>query len=182
MDLNRLTQKTQEALSAAQSLAVEHGHPEVDGEHLLHALLSQQDGLLPRLLTKMDVNVEALTQGVQKEIDRRPRVSGPGMNPGSIFVSQRLSKLLVNAEQQAKRLKDEYVSVEHVFMALLDEGSRTETGRLLNQFGITQDRFLKALTDVRGNQRVTSANPEATYEALERYGRDLVKAARTGKL
>ncbi|MCC6548101.1 ATP-dependent chaperone ClpB [Candidatus Sumerlaeota bacterium] len=182
MDLNRLTQKTQEALSAAQNLAVEHGHPEVDGEHLLHALLSRQDGLLPRLLTKMDVNVEALLQGAQKEIDKRPRVSGPGMNPGSIFVSQRLSKLLVSAEQHAKRLKDEYVSVEHVFMALLDEGTRTDSGRLLNQFGITQDRFLKALTDVRGNQRVTSANPEATYEALERYGRDLVKAARTGKL
>ncbi len=182
MDLNRLTQKTQEALAAAQNLAVEYGHPEVDAEHLLFALVSQSEGLVARLLKKMDVNGEALSAAVEKEIQRRPRVSGPGMSPGSIFISQRLSKLLVTAEQQAKRLKDEYVSVEHVFMALLDEGGKTDTGRLLQQFGVTHDRFLAALTEVRGNQRVTSANPEATYEALERYGRDLVKMARTGKL
>jgi ATP-dependent Clp protease ATP-binding subunit ClpB len=135
MDLNRLTQKTQEALAAAQNLAVEYGHPEVDAEHLLFALVSQSEGLVARLLKKMDVNGEALSAAVEKEIQRRPRVSGPGMSPGSIFISQRLSKLLVTAEQQAKRLKDEYVSVEHVFMALLDEGGKTDTGRLLQQFG-----------------------------------------------
>ncbi|CAN5356625.1 ATP-dependent chaperone ClpB [soil metagenome] len=181
MDMNRLTQKSQEALAAAQNTAVTYGHPEVDGEHLLLALLQQAEGLVPRLLKKMDINLESLTAAAEKEVERKPRVSGPGASPGSIYVSQRLSKLLVKAEEEAKRLKDEYVSVEHIFMSFLEE-SNTPASRLLAQFGITHDRFFTALTEVRGNQRVQSANPEATYEALERYGRDLVKMARDGKL
>jgi ATP-dependent Clp protease ATP-binding subunit ClpB len=181
MDINKLTQKTQEAIAAAQSLATTAGHPEIDGEHLLAALLTQEQGLVPRLLQRMDVNGQALAAAIEQELRRRPRMSGPGALPGQIFASQRLSRLLVDAEKQAKRLQDEYVSVEHVFLALLGEHG-TPSAKLLAQFNITAERFLAALTEVRGNQRVQSANPEATYEALERYGRDLVKMARDGKL
>ena len=181
MDFNKLTQKTQEAIASAQNLAIERGHPEIDGDHLLAGLLNDREGLVPRLLKRMEVNVDGLSSAVVRELDRRPKVSGPGMVPGQIFASQRLSRLLLDAEKQAKRLQDEYVSVEHVFMAFLDE-TGSATARLLSQFNITSERFLKALTEVRGNQRVQSANPEATYEALERYGRDLVKLARDGKL
>ena len=182
MDFNRLTQKSQEAFAEAQNKAVTCGHVEVDGEHLLWALLEQPDGLVPRLLTRMDVRPEMIKQEVEAELDRRSHVSGPGAEPGKIYVSQRLSRILVAGENEAKRLKDEYVSVEHLFMALLGEGDKFPSGRILKQAGIDREKFLKTLTDVRGNQRVTSANPEASYEALEKYGRDLVKLARTDKL
>ncbi len=179
MDINKLTQKSQEALGAAQSLAVEHGHQEVDCEHLLLALLNQEDGLVPRLFARMEVNTESVRDATEAVLDTRPRVSGPGADPSKVFITQRLSKILVNAEKEAKRLKDEYVSVEHLLMALQDED---KTGKLLKDFGATKDRLLSALTAVRGRQRVQSANPEATYEALDRYGRDLVKMARDDKL
>ena len=182
MDFNRLTQKSQEAFAEAQNKAVTYGHVEVDGEHMLWALLDQADGLVPRLLARMDIRPELLKKEVETELDRRPRVSGPGAEPGKIYVSQRLSRILVAAENEAKRLKDEYVSVEHLLMALLGEGEKTPSGKLLKQAGIDREKFLKTLTDVRGNQRVTSANPEDSYEALEKYGRDLVKMARSDKL
>jgi ATP-dependent Clp protease ATP-binding subunit ClpB len=182
MDFNRLTQKSQEAFTEAQNKAVSYGHVEVDGEHLLWALLDQHDGLVPRLLQRMDIRPEMVKNELVAELDRKPRVSGPGSEAGKIYVSQRLSRILVAAENEAKRLKDEYVSVEHLFMALLAESEKGASGRILKQAGITHERFLKTLTEVRGSQRVQSANPEATYEALEKYGRDLVKMARTDKL
>ncbi len=182
MDINRFTQKSQEALGTAQTKATSYGHVEVDGEHLLWALLNQEGGLIPRLLAKMDVDLPSLQKATEGELDRRPRVSGPGAEPGKIHVSQRFSRLLVASEAEAKRLKDEYISVEHLLMALIAEGDGSGAGKLLKQYNITRDRLLQALSDVRGNQRVTSANPEETYEALEKYGRDLVKMARTDKL
>jgi len=182
MDFNRLTQKSQEAFAEAQNKAVSFGHTEVDGEHLLWALLDQADGLVPRLLQRMDIRPDIIKREVEAELDRKPRVSGPGAEAGKIYVSQRLSRTLVAAENEAKRLKDEYVSVEHLLMALLAEGDKVPSGRILKQAGIDHERFLKTLTDVRGSQRVQSANPEATYEALEKYGRDLVKMAKTDKL
>jgi len=182
MDLNRLTQKSQEALSEAQNLAVTMGHTEVDGEHLLISLLEQTEGLVPRLLCKMDVSVEELATAVKAELHKRLSVSGPGIESGKMYISQRLSQLLVDAEKEARRLKDEYVSVEHVLMGLVHEKDTTVAGRLLRQFGVTPQGFLEALTDVRGNQRVQSANPEVTYEALQRYGRDLVQMVHQGKL
>ncbi len=182
MDFNKLTQKSQEAFAEAQNRAVTQGHVEVDGEHLLWALLDQQDGLLPRLLQRMDIRPESLKKKIEEDLNRRPHVSGPGAEPGKIYVSQRLSRILVAAENEAKRLKDEYVSVEHLFMALLAEGDKTISGKFLKQAGIDREKFLKSLTDVRGNQRVTSASPEDSYEALEKYGRDLVKMARNDKL
>ena len=182
MDMNRLTQKSQEALHDAQTKALRLGHTEVDGEHLLLALLDQPEGLVPRLIIAAGADPDAVRDDVEADLSRRPKVSGPGAAPGQVFVTQRLSRVLDAAEREAGRLKDEYVSVEHLLLALTDEGSATVAGRQLKEHGITREAFLSALTRVRGNQRVTSAMPEVAYEALAKYGRDLVGEARSGKL
>jgi ATP-dependent Clp protease ATP-binding subunit ClpB len=179
--MNRLTQKSQEALQEAQTIAGRLDQTEVDGEHLLLALLDQPEGLVPRLCEQAGVDTEGLRTAVSGELSRRPKVTGPGAAPGQVYVTQRLAKVLDAAEQEAGRLKDEYVSVEHLVLALADEGPRTGAGRLLKEYGLTKDAFLNALTRIRGHQRVTSATPEAAYEALEKYGRDLVAEARSGK-
>ncbi|MDH3524536.1 MAG: ATP-dependent chaperone ClpB [Acidobacteriota bacterium] len=182
MDLSKLTQKSQEALAAAQELAVRRGHQEVDAEHLLSALLQQEGGLAPRLLAKMDVDAAALARELDAELDRLPRVSGGAVEGGKFYVTQRLQKLLVDAQGEARRLKDEYVSVEHLLLAMAAETKKTAAGRILAANGISRDSLLAALREVRGSQRVTSASPEGAYEALEKYGVDLVALARTGKL
>ncbi len=182
MDLNRLTQKSQEALHDAQTKALRFGHTEVDGEHLLLALLDQPEGLIPRLLSQAGADPDALRADLEAELGRRPKVTGPGAAPGQVYVTQRLSRLFDTAEREAQRLKDEYVSVEHLVIALIEEGSSTAAGRLLRTYGLTRDKFLSALTEIRGNQRVTSAMPEVAYEALSKYGRDLVAEAAAGKL
>ena len=182
MDLNKFTIKSQEALQQAQTKAIRYGHMEVDGEHLMLALLEQADGLVPSLLKRMEVPVDDFRRRLEEELERKPRISGPGVEPGKVYITQRLNKLLAKAQDEAERLKDEYVSVEHLLLAFLDEGSGSSTGRILQQFGITRDLVLKTLTSVRGHQRVTSASPETTYEALQKYGRDLVQEARTNKL
>lgn len=153
---------------------------EVDGEHLLLALLDQPDGLIPRLFDQAGTDTQALHTALTQELARRPKVAGHGATPGQVYVTQRLGRLLDAAEQEAKRLKDEYVSVEHLVLALADEGSISAAGRLLKEGGFTKDAFPSALTGVRGNQRVTSATPESAYEALEKYGRDLVAEASEG--
>ncbi|MEU7444422.1 Clp protease N-terminal domain-containing protein, partial [Streptomyces sp. NPDC044780] len=182
MDMNRLTQKSQEALQDAQTRAQQLGQTEVDGEHLLLALLEQPEGLVPRLISRLGADPDALRTLLEAEVARKPRVTGPGAAPGQVFVTQRLARVLDTAEQEAARLKDEYVSVEHLVLALAGEGSGTAAGRVLRDHGVTKESFLHALTQVRGSQRVTSANPEVAYEALEKYGRDLVLEARAGKL
>ena len=182
MDANRLTQQSQEALHDAQTKALRFGHTEVDGEHLLLALLDRTDGLVPRVLERAGVDPAALRSDLEEELGRRPRQTGPGTAPGQVFVTQRLSRLLDAAEAEATRLKDDYVSVEHLLLALIDEGSSSAAGRRLLQRGATREAILSALTAIRGNQRVTSATPEGTYEALEKYGQDLVADARDGKL
>jgi ATP-dependent Clp protease ATP-binding subunit ClpB len=182
MDPNRLTQKCQEAMADAQSRAVRLGHQEVDVEHVLAALADQPEGLLPRLLNKIDVPADALRAELDKELARRPQVSGPGAEPGKVYVTQRLNRLLVAAEDEARRLKDEYVSVEHLVLAMLDETPAGPAARVFQRLGVGRDRFLKALSEVRGSQRVTSASPEGAYEALTRYGRDLVKEAQAGRM
>src|SRR3954465_1954565 len=182
MDPNRLTEKTQEALHDAQTKALRYGHTEVDVEHLLLALLDQSDGLVPRLLQRADVDVDALRAALELHPEGRPRVSGSGAAPGQVYVSRALSQVLDAAEQEAERLKDEYVSVEHVLLAMVASGTDTGAGRLLREHGVTRERFLEVLTQVRGSQRVTSSNPETAYEALEKYGRDLVTEARLGRL
>ena len=182
MDLNKFTIKSQEAIQQAQTKAIRYGHVEVDGEHLLMALIEQSDGLVPKLLQRMEAPLEQIRESLEQELERKPRVSGPGIEPGKVYVTQRLTKLLTKAQDEAERLKDEYVSVEHLLLAFVDEGGSTPAGRVLQRFGISRDLILQTLTAVRGHQRVTSASPETTYEALQKYGRDLVHEARTNKL
>ncbi|WP_433088795.1 ATP-dependent chaperone ClpB [Dactylosporangium sp. CA-052675] len=182
MDLNRLTERSQQALHDAQTKALRFGHPEADGEHLLLALIDQSEGIVPRLLVAMGGDVDQVRERVEGELRRRPSVSGPGAQPGQVLITQRLARLLQTAEREAGRLKDEYVSVEHLMLALVDEDTGTAAGRILRDLGISRERLLTALTGMRGSQRVTSANPEVAYEALEKYGRDLVADARAGRL
>jgi ATP-dependent Clp protease ATP-binding subunit ClpB len=181
MDPSQLTQKSQEALHDAQTKALRFGHTQVDVEHLLLALLDQSDGLVPRLLERAEVDITSLRADLENELGNRPRVSGSGAS-GDVSMSRALGQLLDAAQREAERLKDEYVSVEHLVLAMIDSAKSTPAGRLLVEHGANRDRFLEALTAVRGSQRVTSAMPEAAYEALEKYGRDLVGDARLGKL
>jgi ATP-dependent Clp protease ATP-binding subunit ClpB len=180
MDINRFTEKAQEALLAAQRRATRQGHQQVDVEHLCLALLEQEQGLAGSILRKAEVNVDGLKRRLDQELERLPRVSGPSGEAGQVYVTGRLNRLLAQAEDEAKRLTDEYLSVEHLLLALTDDGGAT--GRLLKEFGVTRQRLMAALQEVRGHQRVTSPNPEATYQALERYGRDLTQLAAQGKL
>ncbi|MBQ3377499.1 MAG: type VI secretion system ATPase TssH, partial [Synergistaceae bacterium] len=181
MDINKLTRKSQEALAKAQTLAANYNHQQVDAEHLLIALLDDKSGLIDNLLNKMGVEPENLAHEVVTEIiDKLPRVTGSGVESGKIYLTQRLNKILIHAEELANNLKDEYISVEHLFLAMLDDNNAL--GKIFKKFNIDNAKFLKALTEVRGSQRVQSADPEATYQALEKYGRDLVNAAKTGKL
>jgi ATP-dependent Clp protease ATP-binding subunit ClpB len=182
MDFNRLTQKSQEAVQLAQNLATRRGHIEVDGEHLLLALVSQEGGLVPRLLEKLDVVPTEFVRALEKELERMPSVSGPGVEDGKIYVTQRFNRLLLKAEDEAKQLKDDYVSVEHLLLAFLAEGDATAAGKLLKQFKLDHGQVMRALQSIRGHQRVTSADPEGTYEALQKYGRDLVQEVQKGKL
>ena len=180
MDINRFTEKLQEALREAQSKAVRNGNQQIDSEHLLSALLEQEGGLAPSILNKADINLAALKRRLDSEIDKLPKVSGPAAGADQIYITTRLQQLLARAEDEAKRLKDDYVSVEHVLLAATED--QGPTGRALREMGLTRDRLMKALQEVRGNQRVTTQNPEATYEALEKYGRDLTQLAAQGKL
>ncbi len=180
MDINRFTEKLQQAIRSAQTKAVRYGHQQIDVEHLLAALLEQEGGLAQSILSKSGVLTDPLLRRLEAELDRLPKVSGSGSSPDHVYVTSRLNQLLARAEDQAAKLKDEYISVEHVLLAALDD--KGAAGRLLKEFGLAEDRLMQALREVRGSQRVTSQNPEATYEALERYGRDLTKLAAADKL
>lgn len=182
IDINRTTEKVQEALQAAQAQALRLGHAEIDGEHLLLALSEQADGLIPRLLKKLDIDLATFQAGLTQDLQSRAKIGGPGADSSKLYASRRLSNLLLQAETEAKQLKDEYISVEHIFLAAVEEGERTAAGRLLKKLGVDRDKLLQVLTEIRGNQRVTSQDPEATYEALEKYGRDLVEAVKKGQL
>ena len=179
MDFNRFTEKLQEAVKAAQSKAIQHGHQQIDVEHLLLALLEQDGGLASSILSRAGVQPELLRSRLEQELDRLPKVSSSTGAADQIYVTARLNKLLTQAEDEAKKLKDEYISVEHVLLACLDD--RGAAGRILKEVGLNRERLMQALREVRGSQRVTSQNPETTYEALERYGRDLTKLAAQGK-
>jgi ATP-dependent Clp protease ATP-binding subunit ClpB len=182
MDMNRLTTRSQEGLQEAQNLATRMGHPEVDGDHLLSALLSDEGGLAARLLELADVDVDALRSDLRADLERRPKASSSAPPSGQIYITQQLSRILDTAEREARRLKDEYVSVEHLLLALVEQGGTGASARRLAEHGATRDALLGALTQVRGNQRVTSATPEGAYESLQKYGRDLVEDGRAGRL
>jgi ATP-dependent Clp protease ATP-binding subunit ClpB len=178
MNINKYTEKAQEAVLASQQLAEREGHAEILPEHLLLTLLEQKEGVVPEIVRKMNPDPEALAAAVRAELNRLPRAHGGTQ----VSLSPRLRQIANVAEQEAERLKDEYVSTEHLFVAIAAEGGRSPASRLLQQRGITKDTILQAMTSIRGSQRVTSQNPEATYQALERYGRDLTELARKGKL
>ncbi|MDL2314486.1 ATP-dependent chaperone ClpB, partial [Desulfovibrio sp. OttesenSCG-928-C14] len=178
----RFTEKSQQALSEAQSIAVRLGHQSIDAEHLALALVEQEQGLTGRLLERMGFKPKDYAEAILAELKKRPSVSGPGADSAQLGITTRLHQLLIRAEEGAKRLKDEYVSVEHLFLELAEEAASTGVGKVNKAFGITKDKVLVAMTQIRGNQRVTSATPEDSYEALDRFGRDLVEEARKGKL
>lgn len=184
MDFNKLTQKLQEAVAAAQSLASESGHQEIDNLHLLKALLQQQEGLLPRLLQKMNVPVAELLRSTDELLGRKPSISGSGASTVRRYASQSLIHLLEQAEKEAAKMQDEFVSVEHAVLAMVSDSSRDnrELRDLFVSRGLTREKLMSILAEIRGHQRVTSREPEATYEVLEKYGRDLVAEVRTGKI
>ena len=176
MNINKFTQKSLQAVNELEKVAYEYGNQEIEQEHLLYALLNQEDSLILKLIEKMEINTEHFAKNLDNALNKRPKVSG-----GKIYVGQYLNKVLVSAEDEAKAMGDEYVSVEHLFLALLRYPNREIAG-LFREYGITRERFLQALSTVRGNQRVTSDNPEATYDTLNKYGQDLVEKAKNQKL
>ena len=181
MNMNQFTQKTVEALQRAQSLAIEYQHMQVEQEHLMTALLEDPQGLISQLLTRMGLNADGLRKAVSDSLGRIPRVSGPGREAGKVYIAPEVEKALLEAESRAKQMKDEYLSVEHVWMGLCGKPN-SRVKELLRTFGYKEADFLKALSQVRGATRVTSDNPEETYDALKKYGSDLVELARNHKL
>lgn len=178
MNIEKFTQNAQQAIMDCQNIAISEGHQMLDGEHLHLALLQQTDGLIPKLLKFMEIDPHLIIADLEEEMEKLPKVSGGGDN---IYSSRRLSTILMNAEKNAESFKDEYVSVEHIYLALLDEKG-TPSAKIFAKYHIDRNKFLEALSKVRGNQRVTSQNPEDNYDALNKYGRDLVEMAREGKL
>jgi ATP-dependent Clp protease ATP-binding subunit ClpB len=181
MDLNKFTEQATAALTSAQEQAGRLGNQAVDVEHLFYALLSQDGGLVPRLFERLKVSLDLLLTRTQTALDRVPKVTGAGAT-AQTGITQRLNQLLIRAQDEAKKLKDDYVSVEHLVLAMFDEKKDTEIAKIFRDLAITRDAFLAAMQEVRGNQRVTSQNPEATYESLLKYGRDLTALARQNKL
>ena len=178
MNIEKYTQNAQQAIMDCQNIAISEGHQKLDGEHLHMALLMQKDGLVPKLLKYMNIDATAVIADVEEQLEKLPKVSG---NADNMYSSRRLSQLLMRAEKIAEEFKDEYVSVEHLYLALLEEKG-TASAKIFAKYNITKNGFLEALSKVRGNQRVTSQNPEDNYDALNKYGRDLVEMARDGKL
>src|SRR5262250_888458 len=174
-DVNRMTHKVQEALQQAGGIASRRGHQGIDVEHVLQALLEQPEGLARNILEAAGVAPRALEEAVERELARKPQVSGPAAGPSQTYVTQRLSQVLTKAEDEMRALKDEYLSVEHLLLATVGEP-------VFRGLGLTREKLMQALQQVRGNQRVTSPDPETTYQALEKYGRDLTKLAQQGKL
>src|SRR6266545_2012770 len=177
MRLEKLTTKSQEALQQAQGLADKRNHQAIDVEHLLFALLGQKDGVVLSLLQKLGVPLGSLTERLQKALDRLPQVTGAG---GQTYITPRLKKVIESAEGEAEALKDEYVSTEHLLLALVRDSG--ESGKILKELGTSRDKILSALVGIRGAQRITDPNPEEKYQALEKYERDLTELARKGKL
>ncbi|MGV6995865.1 ATP-dependent chaperone ClpB [Desulfovibrio sp. QI0430] len=182
MDINKFTDKAREAVGQAQSIAAGMGHQETDAEHLALALVQQENGIVPRILEQMGVQPKALSVAIEGALRKRPSVSGGGMDPSKIMITQRLAKILGDAQNEANHMKDEYVSVDHLFAALTDVAPSSPLGEVFKEYKIARARFVAAMEELRGGARVTSASPEDTFEALTKYARDLVEAARQGKM
>ncbi|HIZ83666.1 MAG TPA: hypothetical protein H9668_04510 [Firmicutes bacterium] len=181
MNAQKFTQKSLEAVEAAQTIATEHDNMNLDEEHLLLALLEQDGGLIPQLVKRMGLDADRMQDSARRLVESLPGVSGPGREAGKIYVSPALDKMLAAAEKTADSMKDEYVSVEHLFLSMLDHPNEA-VKKLFGEMGVEKNAFLKALSEVRGATRVTSDSPESTYDALKKYGTDLVERARAKKL
>jgi len=179
MDIDKFTEKAQAAISAAQDIAVRMGHQQVDGEHIHLALATQEDGLIPKLIGYMGHDIRLYAKDIEMELEKLPKVYGNAAS--NMYATRRFNEILIHAEDEAERFKDEYTSVEHIYMALLKE-KNTPSQVIFRRYGITLEKFMVALSKVRSNQRITSKNPEETYDALKRFGRDLVELAKSGKL
>ncbi len=181
MNAQKFTQKSLEAIQDAQNIAIQNQNMQIEQEHLLYALVDQAGGLIGQLLLKMNIDTEQFKSKLKHIIDGMPRVSGPGREPGKIYISQDVDRLLADAENQSERMKDEYVSVEHIMLSLFNN-PKESLRNLFNEFGVNKDKFLNSLSSVRGNTRVTSDTPESTYDVLAKYGSDLVELAKNNKL
>ena len=181
MNMNQFTQKSLAAIQGAQDIATEHGNQQIEQEHLLLALLSDEQGFIPQLLSAMGMTVPSFTAAVTAQVEKLPKVSGGGREAGQVYIAQDVDKALKSAESTAQSMKDEYISVEHIFLGLLDSANRS-LKELFRTYNVTKEKVMQALASVRGNQRVTSDNPEETYDALKKYGTDLVERARQNKL
>lgn len=181
MNVQKFTQKSIEAIQSAQNIAIEYQNNAIEPEHLLYALLNQENGLIPQLMTKMNIENQSISNSVLSVISQMPKVSGSGRQSGSVYISNEADRILVNAEQQAKNMKDEYVSVEHIFLAII-ESPTSKLKEIFKIFSIDKNKFLKVLMEVRGNTKVTNQNPEETYDVLAKYGQELVELARNNKL
>jgi len=179
MDISKFTDMAQEALSSSQLIAGEYGQQQIEPEHLLAALVRQENGVVPQILKKLNINTTVVTDEIDRLLARKPKVSGPGAAQ-TVYISSGLNEILAAAESEAKKMKDEYVSTEHLFLALIDD--RGEAGGVFRNLGITRSGVMAVLKEIRGNQRITSQNPEASYQALERYAIDLTERAQQGKL
>jgi ATP-dependent Clp protease ATP-binding subunit ClpB len=179
MDIDKFTEKSQQAVTAAQEIALRLGHQQVDGEHIHLALLNQEDGLIPKLISVMGENADLITSSIENELEKLPKVFGNSIS--SLYATRRFNEILLHAVDEAGKFKDEYVGVEHIYLALLRE-KNTPSEHVFKRHNINRERFLSALSKVRSNQRITSRNPEETYDALKRFGRDLVELASKGKL
>ena len=176
MNISKFTQKSMQAVEACEKSAYDYGNQEIEQEHLLYSLLTIEDSLIEKLIEKMEINTEHFLNRSEKALSKRVKVQG-----GQPYVGKDLNQVLINAEDEAKQMGDEYVSVEHLFLSMIKHPNK-EIKEIFREYGITRDRFLQALSTVRGNQRVTSDNPEATYDTLEKYGQDLVERAKAQKL
>jgi ATP-dependent Clp protease ATP-binding subunit ClpB len=181
MDVEKLTIKVQQSLNEAQLIAVKSNHQQIDTIHLFAALIAQEDGLIPNILSKMGISIRQLGEEINKALGKMPRVTGSGADTSSIRATRRFEEVFIKAEDEAKKFKDSYISVEHVMLGLMDVSPK-EIGEILNKFNITKENFLSALSQVRGNQRVENPDPEGTYEALVKYGSNLVEEAKKHKL
>lgn len=181
MNAQKLTQKSIEAVQSAQDIAIEYQNNAIEPEHLMYSLLNQENGLIPQLMTKMNIENQSISNSVLSVISQMPKVSGSGRQSGTVYISNEADRIMVNAEQQAKNMKDEYVSVEHIFLAII-ENPTSKLKEILKVFSVDKNKFLKVLMEVRGNTKVTNQNPEETYDVLAKYGQELVELARNNKL
>ncbi len=182
VDMEKITIKVQQSLNEAQLIAVKYNHQQIEVIHLFMALISQEDGLIPNIFSRMGVNINHIKQSTHSELDKMPKVLGEGARSSGVYAVRRIEEVFIEAENHAKRFKDSYISVEHVMLAIMDIDSKGIVGKILKTFNITKDGFLNILSTIRGNQRVETQDPEGTYDALKKYGRNLVEEAQKHKL